>query len=103
MFHLSYTRPYDEPVDTLKLKRDPFKYGLGNYEDVDGRLWDIYSMYGGSFAPNGKNYVCARQICGQLYYSTATYGTSNGFHQWIPYFVEVIEDGRAQSSTQSST
>lgn len=82
MFNLSYTQEYKGKVKTLKLKRNPFRYGLGHYEDVDGNKWDVAAIMNGC--------VNARRICGQSYYGTATGDNQDGHHTWKPYFVEVV-------------
>ena len=84
MFRMSYTRPYKGEIKTLQLKSDPFRYGLGHYEDVAGKVWDINMVVGGD-----KRYVCARPVDNSPYYSTASDGHSNGHHEWFPYYVEV--------------
>lgn len=86
MFRMSYTKPYEGEVKTLKLTSDPLRRGLGHYQDVDGKLWDINAIYGGK-----KPYVCARPVDNSPYYSTASDSHSNGSHEWIPYYVEVVE------------
>lgn len=84
MFRMSYTRPYEGEIQTLHLKSSPLRYGLGHYEDVDGKVWDVNMVVGGD-----KPYVCARPVDNSPYYSTATDSHSNGHHEWIPYYFEV--------------
>lgn len=69
---------------TLQPKRSPAWHGLGYYEDVDGKLWDVKAIIDG--------YICARPVQGD-YYSTSTGASSNGFHEWLPYNFEVAEEG----------
>ena len=74
---------YAGEVETLRLKKDPFYYGLGHYEDIEGNTWDINAII------NSK--VCARLISGQSYYGTGTNDNSFGYHEWIPFHVECLE------------
>ena len=78
----SFTK-YEGKMETLNLLQDPFYYGLGHYKDTEGNNWDINATFG--------KYICARQICGQSYYGTATWDSSSGFHEWISYFVKCKE------------
>lgn len=100
MFRLSMTTPYKGEIKTLKLLRNPFYYGLGHYKDTEDRTWDVNMVVGGQ---GGKSYVCARQVCGQSYYGTGTYDTTNGFHEWIPYYVEVVGEVKPQLDTSCAT
>jgi hypothetical protein len=85
-FHLSAMTPYKGEVKTLKFKRKPMS--LGPHEDVNGVTWDISVIMG-----NGKEtIVCARPMSDfPSYYGTGTYDSQNGFHEWPPYKVEVVE------------
>jgi hypothetical protein len=83
MFYASWSFPYTGPISTLKLDRDPFRFGLGHYRDEQGASWDIHGIVG--------HHVLARRMSDAPgYYSTATNANGDGFHQWIPYLVEVI-------------
>jgi hypothetical protein len=88
MFNLSYTKPC-EIQGTLKLKRDPFYFGLGNYQDTEGLVWDVRMVVGNS--DKSKAWVCARLAQGE-YYSTAPWSSQAGFHEWLPYRVEVVKE-----------
>lgn len=88
---LSYQNEYTGEVNTLQLKNDPLKYGLGYYEDSEGNTWDITSIIGANYSPKGKPCVQARQVDNSAYYSTASWGHGNGHHEWIPYYYEVIK------------
>ena len=91
MFHLSYTTPYKGEIKTLRLTRDPWRHGLGHYKDVDGTVWDIHSLMGKTYTGHDRNYVHARTVAGRdNYYGTATNCSSNGFHTWLPFYVEVV-------------
>ena len=83
MLYLSSLTPYDGPIETLRFKRDPRRRGLGIYEDVDGVRWDVHAIVG--------KRICARRVdLHPRYYSTGMDGTQNGFHEWLPYDVEVV-------------
>jgi len=101
MMNMTWDTPYKGEVKTLKLRRDPFRNGLGHYTDVDGRVWDVYALRGtSSIGP----YVNARPVSQHPgYYSTGSTstwptGTASGgnghgemMHTWIPYRVELVE------------
>ena len=83
MFHLTYTTPYEGPVETLRFRRDPRRGGLGVYEDADGVRWDVHAIFG--------RRICARRVDEHpRYYSTGIDGTQNGHHEWLPYDVEIV-------------
>jgi hypothetical protein len=88
MLNMSWTKEA-EIKGHLKLKKDPFWYGLGIYEDEDGVRWDIHGVIG------GKNpYVQARRIgLHPNYYGTHNGASSCGFHTWEPYTVEAPKHG----------
>ena len=88
MIRIQAEIPYTEEIKTLRLTRNPFYYGIGFYTDTDGVEWDIPAM-----GNNGTvRYVCARKVDHNMpYYSTCSWGNSYGNHQWIPYYVEIIE------------
>lgn len=86
-FHASYLSPYDGPIETLRLNRDPFKCGLGIYKDVEGVRWDIHGMQS---SDAGKTVMARRIDDAPQYYSTASDGHCGGSHRWIPYYVEVV-------------
>jgi hypothetical protein len=91
MFSLSYMSEYKGEIKTLKLKQNPFYFGLGYYEDVDGVRWDIVGVFGAGAIGNEKPFVQARPVNDRMpYYSTATGSHSNGFHQWIPFYFEIV-------------
>jgi hypothetical protein len=90
MFSMSYTKPC-EIQGTLRLKRDPFYYGLGHYKDVSGAIWDVHMIVGNS--DKSKAYVCARPVYEGGYYGTGTWDSTAGFHEWKPYRVEVAKEG----------
>lgn len=85
---IEYTSPCNLQ-GTLRLKRDPFWFGVGIYEDEDGVKWDIAGVIGISPQP----FVQARRVdeCVE-YYGTGTYDTRYGHHRWLPYAVEVIQN-----------
>jgi len=86
-FRVSWTYPC-QIQGTLKLKQDPFYYGLGYYEDVEGVKWDIVGIIGIAAVP----YVQARRISGYpTYYGTGIYDNCGGTHTWSPYTVEIVE------------
>ena len=84
MFHMSFTRSC-KLKGTLRLKRDPFWNGLGHYEDDRGVIWDVNMIV----RNESQAYVCARVAEGP-YYETGVFSTSDGFHHWLPYGVEVV-------------
>jgi len=91
MFNLSWTSPYKGEIKTLKLTRKPMS--LGYYKDVDGNTWDVSMIIGSNYAASGKPYICARQVdMYNPYYSTGSDSNQNGFHKWIPYYYEIIEN-----------
>lgn len=69
MLSASWTSP--APIEgTLFLTRDPKFFGLGVYEDVDGKRWDVRMIT--------SDYICAREIARHpSYYSTAAYPSSS--------------------------
>jgi len=94
IFNMSWSSPYHGEVKTLRLKKDPFRHGLGVYEDEDGNRWDIRRLDG----RGERRYVTARMVSRHPdYYSTAVgqgggVGTQAGpdlIHTWKPYYVEV--------------
>jgi len=91
MLNLSYTSEYKGEIKTLKLKQNPFYYGLGHYEDINGILWDIVCIFGAGSVGNEKPYVNARPVNNSMpYYSTASGSHSNGSHKWLPYYFELV-------------
>jgi hypothetical protein len=97
MLFASWTSP--APIEgTLQFKRDPKLYGLGTYEDVDGKRWDVRMIT--------SDYICARQIAHHPnYYSTAAYPSSSQgdwpIHKWKPYLVEVVTGRAAKLRTRA--
>lgn len=89
--NLSYRSEYTEEVKTLKLKHDLLKIGIGYIEDVEGNTWDIVSIIGKNYSPNGKAYINARLVDNTPYYSTDNRSHGNGVHKWIPYYYEVVK------------
>lgn len=87
-FRASWFGEYKGPINTLRLRRDPWKCGIGIYEDVDGIRWDVHGLFTGS---KGKMIWARRVDDAPSYYSTATDACSGGFHRWIPYTFEVVE------------
>lgn len=87
MVVMRWRSTYEGEIKTLKLKENPFKHGLGYYEDIDGKTWDVVCIVGGD-----KPYVNARLVTNIPYYGTSTFDCSNGLHIWNPYFFEVIEE-----------
>lgn len=90
--NLSWRKRHEGQVETLKLTSDPLYYGLGNYKDTEGRLWDVVCVIGGSNTENGKPYINARPVDCSAYYSTGTDSNQNGCHTWKPYYFEVIKE-----------
>jgi hypothetical protein len=83
MFRATWFSEYKGKVGTLRFCVDPRKHGLGHYRDTSGRQWDINAIIG--------EHVCARPVDQHpSYYGTHPDDTSNGFHRWIPYRVEVV-------------
>ena len=90
--HLSWRSKYEGEVKTLQLKKDPLRHGLGHYEDIEGNVWDVHCVIGATYSADGKPYINARLVTNCPYYSTATNGHSNGFHTWLPYHYEVVNE-----------
>jgi len=87
---MSYSLP-SKIQGILKLKRDPFWYGIGWYEDINGVTWDIRAVYGSK----DNSYVCAcpRDSLHPYFGSTAPYIYTGIISQsWLPYRVEIIGD-----------
>jgi len=82
MFNIQYTAP-TTIKGHLKLKRDPFYYGIGNYEDSKGNIWNVIGIYGREFI----------QAVGydshSPYFSTA--GIFSYQMRWEPYTYEIIK------------
>jgi hypothetical protein len=82
MINLSYSVPYKGEVKELKLKGH---IGIGIYEDVDGKRWDVHSYIGGCYTKDGKPKVHARIVDSCSKYSTGScwgeyYITYNPYH-----------------------
>lgn len=92
MYSASWFKKYEGEVKTLKLTADPCYYGLGNYKDTDGNLWDVKCVFGGMYTASGKPYVCARLVTDSPYYSTGWDSNQGGFHSWKPYYFEVVKE-----------
>ena len=86
---LSYFDKYEGEVKTLILKKNPLYYGLGNYEDINGIVWDVMCVFGAGVCGGDKPVINARPVTDIPYYSTATYANRNGLHEWLPYYFEI--------------
>ena len=84
---LEYFSEHKGEVKTLNLTSDPLYYGLGNYEDTDGNLWDVKCVFGDV---DGKPLINARMVTNSPYYSTGTDSNQSGFHTWKPYRFNVV-------------
>ena len=84
MFRMEYTTPHEGEIEVLALERDPMYYGVGNYKDMKGNLWDVVSAYGN----NGEPVVHARMIGDQSYYGTGTNDSCAGHHSWSPFYLQ---------------
>jgi len=92
--NISYFSKYEGEVKTLILKKNPLYYGLGNYTDINGIVWDVMCVFGaGVFNDCNKPVINARPVTDIPYYSTATNANSYGIHEWLPYYFEVQEIG----------
>lgn len=88
--NLSYRSEYKGEVKTLKLKEYPSS--LGHYKDINDDVWDVNCIIGAGYSSTGKGYINARLVdINNPYYSTANDAHSNGHHEWLPYYVEVIK------------
>lgn len=88
MFYMTYSSPR-EIQGVLKLRKNPFYYGLGHYRDVDNNVWDIHAIRGDSKTP----YVNARLVSNHpSYYGTGSNDHGYGHHTWEPFLIEVVED-----------
>ena len=84
MFRISYTSPC--PVQGhIKFKKDPCYFGLGLYEDVEGRKWDIHAIY-------GKAFVCAIGYNNNLPYFSTTPEIRSFSIRWLPFTYEVVKE-----------
>lgn len=100
MLILTYTIPNKEKISTLILKRDPFYYGLGIYEDINDIKWDIHGCIGCVDRP----YVWARQLDDHYIYDTSKMIES--YHcKWKPYHVKLhdINNIRIKSAYLNET
>lgn len=80
MYNISYTAP-SEIKGHIRFKKDPCYYGVGNYEDDKGNIWNIVGIYGRAF-------VQAILYCSNMpYFSTA--GSFDYSMCWEPYTYEV--------------
>lgn len=86
---LTYSKPYQKEILTITLKKDPFWYGLGNYQDTDGVLWNIR----GCIHTGEKPYIQARSINGTHVLDRTDVEACSADYScvWIPYFVELEE------------
>jgi hypothetical protein len=92
MLRMSWTRPYEGPLETLRFRRDqnPLRRGLGHFTDEDGAVWDVHAIRG--------SLVNARKVSAhRAYYSTAsaTAGIASTqdtslIQTWNPYRVEEV-------------
>ena len=84
--HLEYFEEYKGEVETLELTESPLRYGLGNYKDTQGQLWDVKCVFGDV---GGKPMINARRVDSSAYYSTGTDSNQNGSHTFKPYRFKV--------------
>ncbi len=82
MFHLSYSTPSDLKGKIIVNK--PL-YGLGNVEDIYGKIWNIKAIFG--------KYVNAVPVSELHEYYTSTSNDCYGFvsQTWDAYEIEVIK------------
>jgi hypothetical protein len=87
MFYGWWDYPYEGEIETLHLRADPFKRGLGLYLDVDDKTWDIVALRG----DGERKVVNARLACAdQGYdYSSETSNRPSCVTTYIPYYFEV--------------
>jgi hypothetical protein len=84
MISATWTTPC-EIAGKLSLTRDPFRFGLGYYEDTEGKQWDIHSIW----CIGGVKWVNARLVAAHPnYYGTHMGSSCVGLHEWKPYEVE---------------
>ena len=86
--NLQWFSEYKGEVKTLVLKESPLYYGLGNYEDTDGNLWDVKCVFGDV---GGKPLINARPVSNSPYYSTGTDSNQSGFHSFKPYRFKLVK------------
>ena len=84
--HLEWFSKYEGEVKTLELTADPLYYGLGNYKDTEGNLWDVVCVFGDV---EGKPLINARRVSNSPYYSTGWDSNQSGHHTWKPYRFKV--------------
>ena len=79
MFYGFWTVPYEGEIKTLILKRDPFLGGLGVYEDVEGKKWEI----------NMLNGMGERKVVNAIPVNFYTQGNESLVWTYLPYFYKV--------------
>jgi len=79
----SITESKDGFKGTIRMKKFPTG-GLGNYKDVDGKVWNINAIING--------YVCACPVDELSPYWSSTASIPSGLYsqRWDPYKVEVV-------------
>ena len=81
MFYGFWTVPYEEEIKTLYLKRDPFRCGLGTYEDKDGKQWEI----------NVLNGMGERKVVNAIPVGFYSQGNERLIWTYLPYYYEVVQ------------
>ncbi|MFW6046318.1 MAG: hypothetical protein ACOCP4_00745 [Candidatus Woesearchaeota archaeon] len=92
MFRFTTLQP-SEIAGTIKLSKKIS--GLGTYEDIYGRKWDVNAIIG--------NIVCAVPLenLHPYYKDTSSFNNYGLVHQeWLPYKVEIVEDNKIEKESQ---
>jgi hypothetical protein len=90
MFSQTSRQEFKGEVKTLRLTRDPFYYGLGDYEDIDGVKWNVRCVIGIGERP----YVNATRADNLHPYFGSTANEQFGLvtQSWEPYYVVVVDE-----------
>jgi len=84
MFRMEWFLKYKGEVKHLKLKRNPFMFGIGIYKDEKGKMWDIIAII-------GKN-ILARLVDDCPIYRTDDSAGSGSYNiKYIPYTFSVCK------------
>jgi hypothetical protein len=93
---VTWLKEYEGEIHTLKLPskdgrfNNPFRRGVGLYEDTYGGVWEVKGMFAGSSME--ESYILARPMGG---------GMETSSKRWIPYKVEIVrtDEGANEATT----
>lgn len=78
MFNLTYSKPYKGKVKHIEFKRNPGYYGIGNYQDINDVLWDVWGII--------EDRVIARPVDNSSLYRTDSSAIYEGYNiEYLPY------------------